>query len=104
MSEYFLDVLTWTGNDYVTNAYFEQKAEHLGNDEDMEMLKSYIFPNIVYDAGKHVNWDSLIGVVYAESYQGNVNRFDEAYAKYEPEALKTVAKWNEAWGAYTEEK
>ena len=102
MSEYFLDVLTWTGNDYVTNAYFEQKAEHLGNDEDMEMLKSYIFPNIVYDAGEYVGWGDLIGSVLGESYQGNVNRFDEAYAKYEPEALKTVAKWNEAWGAYTE--
>ena len=103
MSEYFLDVLTWTGNYYVTNAYFEQKAEHLGNDEDMEMLKSYIFPNVVYDAGEYVGWGNLIGSVLGESYKDNVNSFDEAYAKYEPEALETVAKWNEAWGAYTEE-
>ena len=29
--------------------------------------------------------------------------FDEVYAEIEPDALKTIAEWNAAWGGYTEE-
>ena len=70
----------------------------------MEMLKNYIFPNIIYDAGAAVGWGSLMGGIFYDSYKGNVNNFDKAYAEQEPEALETIAKWNTAWGAYTEEK
>ena len=101
MSEYFLDVLAWTGNEYVMKAYLDTKSEHI-SDEDMEMLTDYIFPNIVYDAGAAVGWDSLMNRVFSESDKGNVNNFDNAYAKYAPGALETIKKWNTAWGAYTE--
>ena len=102
MSEYFLDVLVWTGSEYTYKAYLEQKAEHFKADEDMEMLTEYIFPNIVYDAGAAVGWGSLMRGVLSDSYKGNVNNFDKAYAEQEPEALETIAKWNTAWGAYKE--
>ena len=101
MSEYFLDVLSWTGNEYVMKAYLDTKSEYV-SDEDMEMLVDYVFPNIIYDAGEAVDWDSLMGGVLSDSYKGNVNNFDNAYAEHEPEALETIAKWNTAWGAYTE--
>ena len=101
MSEYFLDVLSWTGNEYVMKAYLDTKSEYV-SDEDMEMLTDYIFPNIIYDAGAAVGWDSLMGGVFYNSYKGNVNNFDNAYAEQEPKALETIAKWNTAWGAYTE--
>ncbi len=102
MSEYFFDVLSWTGSEYTYKAYFEQKSEHFTANEDMEMLTDYIFPNLTYDAGEAVGWGSLMeGVIY-DSYKGNVNNFDNAYAEYEPEALETIKKWNAAWGAYTE--
>ena len=102
MSEYFLDVLAWTGNEYTYKAYLEQKAEHFKANEDMEMLTDYIFPNIIYDAGAAVGWGSLIGDTLYDSYKENVNDFDNAYAEHEPEALETIKKWNTAWGAYTE--
>ncbi len=103
MSEYFLDVLSWTGKEYTVKAYLDTKSEYV-SDEDMEMLTDYIFPNLTYDVGEAVGWDSLMGGVLSDSYKGNVNNFDNAYAELEPEALETIAKWNTAWGAYTEEK
>ncbi|MBQ9743644.1 MAG: hypothetical protein IJW19_00795 [Clostridia bacterium] len=102
MSEYFLDVLAWTGNEYTMKAYIQQKSQQFTSEEDMEMLTTYILPNIVYDAGGAVGWGSLIGHARDESYNGNINTFDNAYVKYEPDALKTIAQWNDAWGAYTE--
>ena len=103
MSEYFLDVLSWTGSEYITKAYLEQKTEYFGNDEDMEILVNYIFPNIIYDAGDSIGWDTLMGDVLWKSYEDNVNKFDEVYASCEPKALETIAEWNKAWGAYTED-
>ena len=102
MSEYFLDVLAWTGSEYTYKAYLEQKAEHFKANEDMEMLTDYIFPSITYDAGAAVGWGSLMNGVLSDSHKRNVNNFDNAYAKYAPGALKTIAEWNTAWGAYTE--
>ena len=43
-----------------------------------------------------------MGGVLSDSYKGNVNNFDKVYAEQEPAALVTIAKWNTAWGAYTE--
>ena len=101
MSEYFLDVLAWTGNEYVMKSYIDTKSEYV-SDEDMEMLTDYIFPNIIYDAGEAVGWGSLMNGALSDSYKGYVNNFDKAYAEHEPEALETIKKWNTAWGAYTE--
>ena len=102
MSEYFLDVLFWTGSEYTYKAYLEQKSEYFSSEEDMEMLKDYIFPNIVYDAGAAVGWGSLMGGIFYDSYVGNVNNFDKVYAEQAPAALETIKKWNTTWGAYTE--
>lgn len=101
MSDYFVDVLAWTGRDYVMEAYYDQMAETMG-DQEMEMIKDYIIPNISYDAGAAIGWDTLIGGVLSESYNGNKNNFDKAFANHEAAALKTIKEWNEAWGAYTE--
>ena len=101
MSEYFLDVLSWTGKEYTVKAYLDTKSEYV-SDEDMEMLTDYVFPNIIYDPGYAVGWGNLIGDALYDSYKGNVNNFDNAYAEHEPKALETIAEWNTAWGAYTE--
>ena len=102
MSEYFLDVLSWTGSEYTYKAYLEQKSEYFKANEDMEMLTDYIFPNITYDAGAAIGWNSLMGEALTDSYKGEVNNFDNAYAEQEPGALKTIKNWNAAWGAYKE--
>ena len=103
MSDYFLDVLAWTGNEYVMKAYIEQKAEQFTAKEDIEMLTEYILPNILYDAGGAIGWGDLIGDVKSASYNANKNNFAEEYKKHEPDALETIAKWNTAWGGYTED-
>ena len=102
MSDYFVDVLAWTGKEYVMEAYYNDFSEILTSDSDVEMLKEYIIPNITYDAGNAVGWGSLMGGVLSASYSGNKNNFDKAFAECEYGALQTIKQWNEAWGSYTE--
>ena len=112
MSEYFLDVLCWTGDEYMMKAYIEAKKERFKDDVDIEMLTEYIIPNISYDVGGAtvfydddrgtVTWAPLISIK-DDSYKGNKNNFDRLYEEKAPYALKTIAKWNAAWGGYTEE-
>ena len=99
MSDYFVDVLAWTGNEYTVTAYFEQKAEILQSDEDMEMLVNYVFPNAIYDAGAAVGWSQLF--INVEFHKG-VDEFTDMYNAGESKALETIAEWNNAWGSYTE--
>ena len=102
MSDYFVDVLSWTGKEYTTKAYCEKIYELIKSDIDKEMLDEYIFPNITYDAGAAVGWTSLLGSVIGQSSNYNQNQFDKAFAEHEADALKTIKQWNEAWGSYTE--
>lgn len=102
MSDYFVDVLAWTGRDYVMEAYYENMADQVDSAVEMEMIKEYIVPNISYDAGNAVGWGSLMGGVLGASYNGNVNNFAQAYANAEGDALKTIKSWNDAWAKYSE--
>ena len=102
MSDYFVDVLAWTGSEYVMKEYCDKLAGKFGSEDDIEMLTEYIFPNISFDAGAAVEWGSLMGEVIGASYDGNENNFDAAYAEQEAEALQMIKDWNEAWGSYTE--
>ena len=103
MSDYFVDVLAWTGRDYVMDAYYENMADQVDSAVEMEMIKEYIMPNVSYDAGAATpDWGSLMGSVLSASYNGNVNNFAQAYANAEAGALKKIQSWNDAWGAYEE--
>ena len=101
MSEYFMDVLCWTGEEYVVKAYIDEKMERFGTEAEREMLTEYIIPNISYDVGEAVGWGRLINIK-GKDYD-NIDQFYEVYARAEPDALKTIAEWNAAWGGYTEE-
>ena len=104
MSEYFMDVLFWTGEEYVTKAYVDKKVNAFKTDLEKEMLTEYIIPNISYDVGEAVGLGTLISDIRSSDvYENNENHFDEVYAEAEPDALKTIAEWNAAWGGYTEE-
>ena len=103
MSEYFMDVLCWTGEEYTMKAYLETKKEYFKSDADMEMITNYIIPNISYDAGGIVGNNELLPDVKINSWQSGENKFNEFYAAAEPDALETIAEWNAAWGGYTEE-
>ena len=102
MSDYFIDVLAWTGSEYVMEAYCDKLAGKFGSEDDMEMLTEYIFPNICFDAGNAVGWGMLMDFVTGYSYYNDGNKFDAAYAEQEDEALETIKEWNDAWGSYTE--
>ena len=102
MSDYFVDVLAWTGREFMIEAYYGELAEKTGSDANMEMLTEYIFPNISYDAGSGNGWGSVIGSVLGAAYRDNKNNFDKAFAEHEADALKIIKEWNEAWGSYTE--
>ncbi len=102
MSDYFIDVLAWTGSEYVMEAYCDKLAGKFGSEDDIEMLTEYIFPNICFDAGMAVDMGVLMDFVTGYSYYNDGNKFEAAYAEQEAEALETIKEWNEAWGAYTE--
>ena len=102
MSEYFMDVLCWTGEEYTMKAYIENKKDQCKDDADIEMITEYIIPNISYDIGEAVGWGKLIDIKY-DSYRGNKNNFDLLYEEKAPKALEIIAEWNAAWGGYTEE-
>ncbi len=103
MSEYFMDVLCWTGEEYTMKAYLETKKEYFKADAEMEMITDYIIPNLYYDAGSAVGWDELFPLSKTYSGLSYKNNFDQAYEEHAPDALKTIAEWNAAWGGYTEE-
>ena len=100
MSDYFVDVLAWTGDEYLTDVYLNGKQNQADSDVEIEMLTDYIFPNICYDPGEAVGWGSLIGL--SGAYANNQNNFEQYYQENSPAALETIKAWNEAWGAYTE--
>ena len=98
MSEYFMDVLCWTGEEYTMKAYIETKKDQFKDDADIEMITDYIFPSISYD-----QIFSVLPLGSSSAWADDENKFDEVYSKAEPNALKTIAEWNAAWGGYTEE-
>ena len=101
MSDYFMDVLFWTGEEYVMKEYIKILKTGFTSDKDIEMLTDYILPNISYDAGEAVDWGTLLSLY--GTYANNKNNFDEYYKEKSPAALETIAEWNKAWGSYTEE-
>ena len=111
MSEYFMDVLFWTGEEYTRKTYIEANKERFKDDVDKEMLTEYIIPNISYNAGGSIiYYDEKGSKIWAplidskeDSYKGNENNFDAWYEEKAPDALKIIEEWNKAWGGYTEE-
>jgi len=102
MSEYFLDVLGWTGKKYTMAAYYADKALHLESATELEMFTNYVVPNINYDSGDAIGWGSVISGVKGDAHIGNVNNFTQAYESAAPKAQETIDSWNKAWGSYTD--
>ena len=107
MSMYFLDVLSWTGEDYIMNAWYSDLEAVMDIDtaeDDMEILKTYILDNIMFDAGNLTNgWAGFLGSVKSDSYKNGTNGFEQAFREAEEEALIAVGTWNENWSSYTEQ-
>ncbi len=109
MSEYFFDVLSHTGQDYVMKAYYSdlQTRVYQGTEEgrtpndSIEIIKNYILNNIMYDLG-YIN-NTLTVVQYDTIADiSNADAFSCSYIEYMGYALEMVLKWNDWYDAYKE--
>lgn len=105
MSEYFVDVLSWTGQEYIMKAYKEDlksKMDPATADKSIEIIETYVFPNLCYDVGYMHGWDGLM----TNSVQGEVHKegsnFTNLFDSAKGEAGLTVANWNTYWEDYEE--
>ena len=106
MSMYFLDVLSWTGEDYIMNAWYSDLEAVMDIDtaeEDMEILQKHVLDNIVFDVGNLTNgWAGFLGSVKSDSFKNGTNNFTQAFREAEEDALISVGTWNENWSSYSE--
>ncbi len=107
MSFYFVDVLAWTGRDYVMEAYYDKVGAKLDmetRDADLEILKDYVFDNIVYDIGMNTGgWQGLFDSVISGAHSNGTDNFAQLYQEAIENAEGIVQTWNEAWLYYSEE-
>lgn len=106
MSNYFVEILSYTGQKYIMSAFKENMRTNLDPAtaaQGMEIIENYIFPNLCYDQGYMYGWNGLLSSVQNNSYSAGKNNFTQEYSSAAEEALATVANWNLAWGDYTEE-
>ena len=106
MSEFFIDVLMWTGSDYIMPAYYEDIELKLSSDyeNDMRILKEYIHANMFYDVGEITSgWAGLLGTVRSNAHADNKDSFNALYLENEGTAQTTIDAWNMNWAAYDDE-
>ena len=118
MGEYFVDVLSWTGQDYVMRAFNQEMESRLYDDgntsraDALEMLTEYIFPNICYDQGYMYNAMSqkFMSDVQSETVSratSSSNDFTTLYQDAFPTANDILNNKNTGWNTnaknYTDE-
>lgn len=101
-SEYFVDVLSWTGQEMVMNKFYASMKTKLAQDKgaSFEMLKNYIFDKIIYDNGKFYGYEGLFNQALGQSWSSGQNKFQEVYSDASIVALGFVKKWNKTWESY----
>ncbi|MBQ7907479.1 MAG: hypothetical protein IJ309_05835 [Clostridia bacterium] len=115
MSTYFLDVLSWTGQEYVMGYTVNEDGEKVLNGEGyyqnistkvvdykkagdtMDMVMNYILANICYDVGYMHSWNGLLTNVQHASYSTENNTFQHDFETYRDAAIDTLKTWNENW-------
>lgn len=106
MSNYFFEVLSYTGNVYIMKAYKDNLRTKLYAEtatQSMDIIENYIFPNLCYDQGYMYGWTGLLNTVQSESYSSGENKFTAEYEGSISEAAETVGAWNTAWKYYTDD-
>lgn len=105
MSEYFIDVLSWTGRDYVIPNFQKTIEDKLSSDyeEDMRIYEEHIKANMVYDVGALTNGhNALLGEVRGGSHAENKDNFNKLFGEASGTAATTIETWNMAWAAYAD--
>ena len=100
------DPTSYTVEDYIMNAWYSDLEAVMDIDtaeDDMEILKTYILDNIMFDVGNLTNgWAGFLDSVKSDSYKNGTNNFEQAFREAEEQALISVGTWNENWSSYTE--
>ena len=105
MSDYFFEILSYTGQKHIMTAYKENLKTTLDSDtsaESMEIIEKYIFSNLCYDQGYMYGWDGLLNSVQSESYSSGKPNFTAVYEAAIEQATETVSRWNMSWYDYTD--
>lgn len=100
MSDYFFEILSYTGQKYIMTAYKENVKDKLDGStatDSMDIVENYIFSNLCYDVGYSYHWNGLLSQVQAESYSSGKNNFTAAYSGGLEDATNTLEDWNLAW-------
>ena len=100
MSEYFADVLSWTGEEYFQKEHLKKVNEQLKTDANREMFTDYILTSLSYDQEYTGSLDPIIDI--SSAWMRRDYDFEKAYNEASLDALKVIASWNKAWGSYTE--
>jgi hypothetical protein len=111
MSTYFLDVLSWSGQDYVMRAFTERLEAKLYDDgessrEDaLEMLTDYIFPNIMYDQGFIYSYpgQNIMSTVQSDTISratSSSSDFTQLYTEAFPDANDKLNNKDTGWNTY----
>ena len=106
MSEYFLDILMWMGEEYVMSTYYDNIELKLSSDyeNDMRILKEQIHANIFYDVGMITSgWTGLLSTVRSNAHADNKDSFNALYLENEGTAQTIIDSWNSNWASYTDE-
>jgi hypothetical protein len=106
MSEYFFDVLFWTAEEYVMNTYYEYKMSAFDMEtaeEDLQILKDYIWGGIEFDVASLCNsWSGVFDAVESGAVAGGTNNFAQVWAE-NSEAIETrLDEVNGDFSAYSD--
>jgi len=105
MSDYFFEILSYTGQKHVMSAYKENLRTNLDPDtaaESMEIIEKYIFSNLCYDQGYMHGWEGLLNSVQYESYSSGKPNFTAVYEAALETANEIISEWNMAWYEYSD--
>ena len=105
MSDYFFEILSYTGQKHVMSAYKENLRTFLDPDtaaESMEIIENYIFSNLCYDQGYMHGWEGLLNSVQNESYSSGKPNFTAVYEAALETANEIISEWNMAWYEYSD--
>jgi hypothetical protein len=111
MGEYFLDVLSWSGQDYVMRAFVETLESKLYDDGEtsradaLEMLTDYIFPNIIYDQGYIYSYpgQNIMSTVQSDTISratSSSSDFTQLYTEAFPDANDKLNNKDTGWNTY----
>ena len=103
MSEYFIDVLAWTGNDYTVAAYYdtiEATMDMETAEDDMEIIVNYVFKKIDYDIGCITCGSGTSLLKDIKDRTLGDSSFAAIMLEERAALVETVQSWNNAWAGY----